>query len=107
MIHGNCNYIGYFIRQVEWKREFNLNGATGCLRPIAELIVWRFSGLSMHDVARYFNLKTHSLKLDIERYSGYEQVGDPRFIKYYNELLTLYIESSKHFIKRTVGIRLS
>lgn len=102
-MHGNLNHIGTFVHHVEqtYHKYYTVsNGWGDYVRPVAMLVLWRFAGITMGTVARYFKCDRTSVWHGISRQLGYEQTNDPKFIQHYNQLLELYISSTRFYIRK-------
>lgn len=102
-MHGNLNHIGLYVYNVEhtYNKHYTVrNGWGDYVRPVAMLVAHRFTGLSMHDIARYFKCTTSAVSLAIGRQLEYEETGNPSFLQHYNQLLDLYIQSTKFYIRK-------
>lgn len=103
MIHGNCNHIAFYIHQVEhnYNKFYTVrNGWGDYVRPVAMLVTHRFTGIKRKHIARYFKCSITSVTLAIGRQKGYEDSNDPKFIQHYNQLLELYIQVTRFYIRK-------
>ena len=101
-------HIRFFIRQVEeqYNKTFASNTNAGHhIRPISMLITHRLTGLDMRMVAVLFKCDLGNVSYGINRQLGYEKINDTVFKHHYNELLQLFIDSTRLYIrkKRFIG----
>lgn len=102
-MHGNLNHIGHFVAHVDqtYHKHYTVrNGWGDYVRPVAMLVVHRFAGVPMKQIARYFKCSRANVWLGINRQLGYEQTGNQSFIRHYNQLLDLYIASTRYYIRK-------
>lgn len=102
-MHGNLNHIGFFVAHVEqtYHKHYTVrNGWGDYVRPVSMYILYKIAGLRMKQVARYFKCSTPSVSMAIDRQFGYEKSGDVVFRLHYNQLLQLYIDSTKFYIRK-------
>src|SRR5689334_13406906 len=99
------NHITLFVSQIQaqYDKDFTCT-CSNWLRPVGMLIVWRFTGISLAAVATYFSINKKSISGTLIDQRGYEEKGDHKFIRHYNELLDLYIKCCRTYIKHGNGI---
>lgn len=102
-MHGNLNHIGFFVAQVEhnYHKHYTVrNGWGDYVRPVAMLVVWRCTGLRRKDIARYFKCSVTSVTISVQRQLQYEETRNLSFIQHYNQLLQLYIDVTRYYIRK-------
>lgn len=86
------HYLHQFILSVtEAYPDYHLRGKS--IKPVAMFIASRFTGIPFWHLRVYFRLTWLGINSSMWKARKRFESGDPKFIKLYNEILDIYIQS--------------